>query len=211
VRVLVFKAELMLTVCNTSATVGVLRRLPRLKVCLWIATIPVCCNTTPSAEWSMPPSPLPHPCIHSFERPDSRNRWDAPLFTLRPLLGSGTMQEQLEAIAAAVGDAPARQQAAAGPAAGGQQQPGDEGIDAADGAAPVVQSRLLKPTAATDTAASRLSGLTDAICLMTHVTLPYLPPRNASKQTPRFYCHSALWVPGRHLGVVIKMRHNTPS
>ena len=75
-----------------------------------------------------------------FERPDSRNRWDSPLFTLRPLLlGPADLREQLEAIAAAVAPPPSKQlqqqrqqrrrdeaaaaeatAAAAGDAAGGQ-------------------------------------------------------------------------------------------
>ena len=36
-----------------------------------------------------------------FERPDARNRWDAPLFTVRPELGKAHIDEQVAAVAAA--------------------------------------------------------------------------------------------------------------
>lgn len=36
-----------------------------------------------------------------FERPDARNRWDAPLFTVSPTLGEEHMKEQAAAITAA--------------------------------------------------------------------------------------------------------------
>lgn len=37
-----------------------------------------------------------------FERPDPRNRWDSPLFTVHPLLGAAHVQQQAEAVAAAL-------------------------------------------------------------------------------------------------------------
>lgn len=113
---------------------------------------------------SAPPASPPLPC--RFERPDSRNRWDAPLFTLRPHLGAAGMQETLEAIAAAVADAPRQQQGAAPAAAAGQGggAPAANGAAAAaaaaadaeaggglDGPAPLLQAKQLKPKSATDT------------------------------------------------------------
>lgn len=104
---------------------------------------------------------LPCPQCCRFERPDSRNRWDSPLFTLRPLLGSSQMQEQLDAISAAVGDAP-RQAAAA--AAAGSQGEAAAAAGAADGAPPVLLAKKLTPHVATDTTASKLSGDGSRIC-----------------------------------------------
>ncbi|KAI7843561.1 hypothetical protein COHA_002803 [Chlorella ohadii] len=95
-----------------------------------------------------------------FERPDSRNRWDAPLFTLRPQLGRDAMQETLEAAAAAVADAPAPQRGAAAPAAAAAGGGGaaaaaaaaaDEESGSLDGPAPLLQAKQLKPKSATDT------------------------------------------------------------
>ena len=37
-----------------------------------------------------------------FERPDARNRWDAPLFTITPMLGEQHVKEQAAAIIASV-------------------------------------------------------------------------------------------------------------
>jgi hypothetical protein len=109
-----------------------------------------------------------------FERPDSRNRWDAPLFTVRPAAGEAQAREHLEAAAAAVGDAPPRPQqqqqtaaAAAGlqqrqqehqqqqqlGAAGGMEEPG--GYD--DGPQPLRLAKELKPHVATDTTHSKLA------------------------------------------------------
>ena len=106
-----------------------------------------------------------------FERPDARQRWDAPLFTLRPLGSEVQMQEQLNAIAAAVDDAPAPQQQAAvaeaaagggareGAAAAADAVAGEAGGEAAaDAPAPLLQAKLLQPHVATDTHASKLSG-----------------------------------------------------
>ncbi len=53
-----------------------------------------------------------------FERPDSRNRWDAPLFTVHPLLGQDHIQRQLEAVVLALTD-----EAAGGPVSRMQQGP----------------------------------------------------------------------------------------
>jgi tRNA uridine 5-carbamoylmethylation protein Kti12 len=99
-----------------------------------------------------------------FERPDSKNRWDSPLFTLRPLLGSSQMQEQLEAVAAAVADAPrpaAQVAAAAAAAAAAQQQDaaaaGGPFIAGAADQPPVRLAKELRPHVATDTASSKLS------------------------------------------------------
>lgn len=105
-----------------------------------------------------------------FERPDSRNRWDSPLFTLRPLLGSGPMQDQLEAVAAAVADAPPPAQAAAAAATaaataavnGAAAAPAGQGEEqteaaGAEGLAPAVLAKELRPHKATDTTHSKLS------------------------------------------------------
>ncbi|KAL4432172.1 hypothetical protein ABPG77_005934 [Micractinium sp. CCAP 211/92] len=56
-----------------------------------------------------------------FECPDSRNRWDSPLFMVRPLLGQVQLQEQVAAVAAAVADRPP---AARGAAAGAADHAG---------------------------------------------------------------------------------------
>lgn len=100
-----------------------------------------------------------------FERPDSRNRWDAPLFTLRPALGGpAAMQETLEAAAAAVADAPPPQRGAAAAAEGGSggtaaangaaaaaNGAADEEGGCLDGPAPLLQAKQLRPKSATDT------------------------------------------------------------
>jgi hypothetical protein len=108
-----------------------------------------------------------------FERPDTRNRWDAPLFTLRPLLGGSQLQEQLEAVAAAVADAPPPQQRAAAAsavqgAAAAESQVGAAdvatgadaaaGPPAADEPPQVLLTKELKPHVATSTLGSKLAG-----------------------------------------------------
>lgn len=76
--------------------------------------------------------------MRRFERPDSRNRWDAPLFTVHPLLGPDHIQQQLEAAAAAIADEPG----AADARVLGQRRPAKE----------------LVPTIATKQGATLLSG-----------------------------------------------------
>ena len=65
----------------------------------------------PGQRNRLPQSPAPKPlCPHCrFERPDSRNRWDSPLFTVHPLLGPEHTQRELEAVVAAVTEQGAKQ------------------------------------------------------------------------------------------------------
>ena len=74
--------------------------------------------------------------LHRFERPDGRNRWDSPLFTLRPLLGDAHVAEILAAVARAVAHEPAQPSSAA--AAAAEQGPGCSGGAAPRGLAPTV-------------------------------------------------------------------------
>lgn len=65
-------------------------------------------------QTSHSPAELVHPCLAAtglpmcnacrFERPDSRNRWDSPLFTIHPLLGPEHIQQQLQTVAEAVAE-----------------------------------------------------------------------------------------------------------
>jgi tRNA uridine 5-carbamoylmethylation protein Kti12 len=56
--------------------------------------------------------------IRRFERPDARNRWDAPLFTVQPLRGVEHVAEQTKAVVAAVTEASKNVAVAAAAAAG---------------------------------------------------------------------------------------------
>lgn len=71
-----------------------------------------------------------------FERPEARNRWDAPLFTVSPALGEAHIREQAAAVAAAATESAATAAAAA----------------VAAGAAVVATTgRALQPTCSTTT------------------------------------------------------------
>lgn len=54
-----------------------------------------------------------------FERPDARNKWDSPLFTVRPELGAAHVAQQVEAVVAAAMQGPAAAVAATGAAPAG--------------------------------------------------------------------------------------------
>jgi protein KTI12 len=54
-----------------------------------------------------------------FERPDARNKWDSPLFTVRPELGAEHVAQQVEAVVAAAMQGPAAAAASAGAAPAG--------------------------------------------------------------------------------------------
>lgn len=45
--------------------------------------------------------PIFEDLVGRFERPDARNKWDAPLFTIQPLLGEDHVAEQVKAVGVA--------------------------------------------------------------------------------------------------------------
>jgi len=71
-----------------------------------------------------------------FERPDPKNRWDAPLFTIRPALGEIHVSEQVEAVSTAVTETSVKDASVAAAAAGAS--------------APAATGRNLNPTMATE-------------------------------------------------------------
>ena len=129
---------------------------------------------------------LPPPSVHCcrFERPDSRNRWDSPLFMVQPLLGEAALQEVAATAAAAVADGPpparraaagAADNAGAAPAAAAAAARAAGGLDAAaaaaaaaaglppeeamveEGPALVLRAKELRPHLATDTSHYKLA------------------------------------------------------
>ena len=86
--------------------------------------------------------------LRRFERPDGRNRWDSPLFTLRPLLGDSHVAEVLAEVARAVAHEPAQPSRAAA-AAAAEQGPGCS----------AAASRGLAPTVATTSPALSATNL----------------------------------------------------